>query len=394
MDLLEAKNLVINAGIKLVDTGLIARTWGNVSCRVNDEYFVITPSGKSYQSLTPKDIVKVKINDLSYDSEVKPSSEKGIHAKVYMLKPEINFVIHTHQVNASVIGASNLNSMEIVKEYKSIKGNVICAKYALPGTKKLCNNVVDVIKNSDQNALIMKNHGALCYGENYEDAFAVAMDLEDACQKFIEHLYQQKSKVEDSNKIELARSMLQGVDIADKKIEKDGKNKYNSRRVQNGFELYNNDEVIKYENKKNSDLSNISEQVFVHKRIYDLNSNINHIIVNNSPEIIQLANSSKILKPLLDDYAQIVGLRSKNVDKDPNNIAKALKKSPMVLVRGIGMISTGKTLDDALAVDLVSQKACKAYIGALLVGKIEYINRIECMLMRFVYLKKYSKQKY
>ena len=53
MDILEAKKIVVEAGKQLVSTGLIARTWGNVSCRIDDKQFVITPSGKAYEGLTP-----------------------------------------------------------------------------------------------------------------------------------------------------------------------------------------------------------------------------------------------------------------------------------------------------------------------------------------------------
>ena len=49
MDILQAKKEVIAAGLRLVETGLIARTWGNVSCRVDENSFVITPSGKPYE---------------------------------------------------------------------------------------------------------------------------------------------------------------------------------------------------------------------------------------------------------------------------------------------------------------------------------------------------------
>lgn len=31
----EAKELVIKAGLKLVESGLVARTWGNISARVS-----------------------------------------------------------------------------------------------------------------------------------------------------------------------------------------------------------------------------------------------------------------------------------------------------------------------------------------------------------------------
>lgn len=76
MELQKARELVIEAGKKLVETGLIARTWGNVSCRVNDKQFVITPSGRAYETLTPEEIVLVNIEDCSYDGDIKPSSEK------------------------------------------------------------------------------------------------------------------------------------------------------------------------------------------------------------------------------------------------------------------------------------------------------------------------------
>ena len=105
MDILEAKKIVVEAGKQLVKTGLIARTWGNVSCRISDTQFVITPSGRAYESLTPDDIVLVNMADLSYEGDIKPSSEKGIHAQCYLHRPEIGFVIHTHQANASIVSA-------------------------------------------------------------------------------------------------------------------------------------------------------------------------------------------------------------------------------------------------------------------------------------------------
>ena len=109
MEILEAKNLVIEAGKKLVKTGLIARTWGNVSCRVSPTQFVITPSGRAYETLTPDEIVLVNIADCSYEGNIKPSSEKGIHASVYEMRPEMDFVIHTHQPYASAAAAISPN---------------------------------------------------------------------------------------------------------------------------------------------------------------------------------------------------------------------------------------------------------------------------------------------
>ena len=59
-ELEEAKKLVVAAGKKLVESGLIARTWGNVSARISDTQFVITPSGRAYETLTPEELARLK----------------------------------------------------------------------------------------------------------------------------------------------------------------------------------------------------------------------------------------------------------------------------------------------------------------------------------------------
>ena len=157
-DILEAKQLVIKAGHRLLETGLIARTWGNVSCRISDTHFVITPSGRAYNNLTPDDIVLVKIDDLSYDGDVKPSSEKGVHAEVYKHRPDVNFVIHTHQLNASMVSVLRSDINFVPEKSASIIGDhVPVSSYGLPSTKKLKNGVVETLKRSDSKAILLSN---------------------------------------------------------------------------------------------------------------------------------------------------------------------------------------------------------------------------------------------
>ena len=166
----EARRLVIEAGLRLVREGLIARTWGNISARISDEQFVITPSGRAYDDLKPEELVVVNIADCTYEGDIKPSSEKGVHAAAYCLRPEINFIIHTHQYFASAVGVINRNLPFAP-----------CAAYGLSGTKKLRDAVGKAIaENPDDTAFLMTKHGALCLGKDCDDAFAVAEELERA----------------------------------------------------------------------------------------------------------------------------------------------------------------------------------------------------------------------
>ena len=167
----EARALVIEAGHKLLESELVARTWGNISVRISDTEFIITPSGRAYETLTPADLVKVRIDDLSYTGDIKPSSEKGIHADAYALRPDVNFVIHTHQLYASAIGVED-QDMPFAP----------CAGYGLPGTEKLRRAVWNaIVTNPDSRSFLMTKHGALCLGVSFDDAFRLAQELEENC---------------------------------------------------------------------------------------------------------------------------------------------------------------------------------------------------------------------
>ncbi len=178
MKILECKLKVIELGHSLVKHGLIARTWGNISVRVDKDSFVITPSGKAYETLTPDDIVHVNIKDLKHSGAVKPSSEKGIHAAVYDMKPNMNCVIHTHQKYASALSATQLK--EVPLEYM-----VPCATYGLPGTKKLKDNVASALIVA-KHAVIMKFHGALTFAITADEALEIAINLEVMSKNYIE----------------------------------------------------------------------------------------------------------------------------------------------------------------------------------------------------------------
>lgn len=179
------KKEVCEAGKRLLALGLVARTWGNVSIRVNDHQMVITPSGRKYDELTPDEMVVVNINTLKYEGQIKPSSEQKLHCQIYKNKPHINAVIHTHQLYGSIVAAAQKDVEILLPEHQIILGASIIktAPYALPNTKKITVSTEKAIENS--NAALMANHGVVCIGKSIEDAFIVAQTLEEACKYFI-----------------------------------------------------------------------------------------------------------------------------------------------------------------------------------------------------------------
>jgi len=185
MNIQEAKEKVCAAGKRLLQEGLVARTWGNVSIKVNDRQMVITPSGRKYDELTPEDMVLVDIYTLKYEGRLKPSSELKLHCEVYKTRPHIRSAIHTHQMFASIVAAAQRDVEVLDEAHQQVLGAKVikAAPYALPNTKKITVETARAIEGS--NAALMANHGVVCIGEDMEKAFTVARTLEQACERFI-----------------------------------------------------------------------------------------------------------------------------------------------------------------------------------------------------------------
>ncbi|HEX3077811.1 MAG TPA: class II aldolase/adducin family protein [Lachnospiraceae bacterium] len=388
----EAKERVVSAGIRLVQSGLIARTWGNVSCRISDSHFAITPSGRDYLTLTPEEIVTVAIADLSYSGDIKPSGEKAVHAEIYNNDPNVNFVIHTHQDNASVISAIGLNTICVDSSYPLLGEEVICASYGLPGTKKLRKGVAEALEQSKGNAIIMRNHGAVCFGKDEEEAFLVALDLETACNKFIEGQYKKIKNTINFNPNEMRQYVLAQITRKWKNNSYESIRPYcNSERTADGFILHvkNNRPIpVKFEQLGGP----FPKEIVIHNEIYRRNKNINYIIHSDEPNVLCVSQANVTLYPYVDDFAQIVGTKVRTLPNNSTRIAKALKRSSAVMIGNNGALCCGTSKGDALAVQMILEKNCKAYICGTLFGGVKPLSKVDSKLMRIVYLKKYSKQ--
>ncbi len=179
------KKEIIEGGLRLVKEGLVARTWGNISIRVDENFMLITPSGRTYETLTEVDIVLVNYHTSKHEGDIKPSSEKELHCEIYRTRPKINAVIHTHQMNASTVAAARREVPPILDDMAQIIGPTVrVAPYALPSTKKITKKTVKALKG--RNAALMANHGAVCVGRDLDEAFVVCQVLEKACKAFIE----------------------------------------------------------------------------------------------------------------------------------------------------------------------------------------------------------------
>ncbi len=346
----EARKLVIEAGLRLLENKLIARTWGNISARISKNEFIITPSGKAYDRLTPADLVKVKVSDCSYTGSIKPSSEKGVHAAAYAQRSHVGFIIHTHQYYASAVAA----------ECRSVR-TAPCAAYALPGTTKLKKAVAECIRsNPYENTFLMARHGTLVLGADMEEAFARAEKLEEKCKGLVASRVRldaaEPDKAFDTSKIDI--KALPCVKIVSYP--------YIMKCCEKGKTV-------------GAYIDDFAQIVGPDMQVVDCDE--------WTAERVLLGYSTNQRARGLAGKIPMTGALDRMGGQQPA-LNSAIGRNA-VLVKGVGAVCAGKTESDAEAIAMIVSKNCAASCYA---RYAKPLGNIDARLQRYVYLTKYSKQ--
>ena len=177
--ILSARESIVTMGKELIERKLVAGSWGNISVKIADGVYAVTPSGRGYANQKPEDIVIVDDACNSLDGELTPSSESKLHTAIYNACPEAKAIIHTHSIYASALAAMRKPVHAIIEDIvQIIGGRVECAEYALPGTQELADNAVKAMNG--RKGVLLANHGAVCWGKDLADALMVCEILEKA----------------------------------------------------------------------------------------------------------------------------------------------------------------------------------------------------------------------
>lgn len=174
----QIRKKIIALCLQMNNTGLNQGTSGNISARFK-EHMLITPSGIPYEDLVPSDIAKMKIDsdEFSWTGPSKPSSEWHFHRSILQTKPELNAIVHTHSMFATILSIARENIPACHYMIAAFGGNTVkCAKYATFGTPKLSASILAAMKN--RSACLLANHGMIAGGTDLDNAMWAAVELE------------------------------------------------------------------------------------------------------------------------------------------------------------------------------------------------------------------------
>lgn len=191
MKLRDLREEVFHANLDLVESGLVVLTWGNASGIDRKEgLVVIKPSGVSYASMRPDDLVIVDLDGVKVEGELRASSDLATHLELYRAWPGIGGVVHTHSKFGTAFAQAGsaipcygtthadfcpgdipciraLTEREVEDGYEDNTGKSIIEHYAK-------NN----LKPEEYPGAVLTHHGPFTWGKNAGKAAENAVVLE------------------------------------------------------------------------------------------------------------------------------------------------------------------------------------------------------------------------
>ena len=185
MILEKERQSITETGKRMIIARLTTGTGGNLSIFNREEGLIaIKPSGVPYQTMQAEDVVILKPTGEQVDGKLKPSSETKFHLAIYQARPDVNAILHSHQVHATTIACMGIELPAVHYLIGWCGDKVPLAPYATFGTQALSDNILSVL--GDYRACLLENHGLITLGTDLNQAFDIAEELELVAQIYIQ----------------------------------------------------------------------------------------------------------------------------------------------------------------------------------------------------------------
>jgi L-fuculose-phosphate aldolase len=177
---------IIGWGKLLFERRLVSGWGGNLSCRLDKKCFMITGQHAPLGFLSPKDLVALGQDGKPINTAQRASSETPMHLAVYA-GTDAQAIVHVHPPMVLAFSLTHESFVPLSYEEKYTIGEVPIIPQDTP-TVTRPQAVVEALKYHP--VVIIKGHGTVAIGKDFQEAFLITDLLEEAvhCQFFKERV--------------------------------------------------------------------------------------------------------------------------------------------------------------------------------------------------------------
>lgn len=178
------KQSLIDCALEMKRCRIITLCGGNVCLRLEDGNIAVTPSGLDYEIMTTDDICIVDIAGNKLEGHRRPTSDLEAILHIFREMPWVNATIHTHQPYATALGlVADVFPACLVSQIDALQGEVPVAPFTPSSDKGMGELTVQYANGS--NAVILRSHGVMAFGQSLQIALYAAVYLEEAAQTYL-----------------------------------------------------------------------------------------------------------------------------------------------------------------------------------------------------------------
>jgi L-ribulose-5-phosphate 4-epimerase len=178
---------IIDCGLRCYKSGFVTETEGNLSIRVSEDRFLVTPSHVPYESRQVEDVVLLDGGGNVIQGIRRPTSETRMHLGVYKARTDVNAIVHAHPLYCTMLAVMGEPLRPVLDEMLPYLGGVVeVTKFAPSGSAEIAAECVKSLGN--RSAVLLANHGNLCVGKNMSRAFQTAKYIEKYAQIYLQAL--------------------------------------------------------------------------------------------------------------------------------------------------------------------------------------------------------------
>lgn len=184
----ETRSLLVEHAASLFARGFSVGSAGNISARLDDGGYLITPTNSSLGRLDPARISRLDAAFVHIGGD-KPSKEVFMHRAVYTARADAGAVVHLHSTMATAVAClpdvNPDNPIPPLTPYfvMRVGRRMPIVPYYRPGDPAMEPAIHAAAR--DARAMLLANHGPVVSGKTLTDAVYAAEELEEAAKLFL-----------------------------------------------------------------------------------------------------------------------------------------------------------------------------------------------------------------
>jgi ribulose-5-phosphate 4-epimerase/fuculose-1-phosphate aldolase len=170
-------------GKALYDRGYSVGGGGNLSLKLPEGGFLVTPTGSCLGRLDPATLSTIDAAGKPV-AGAKPSKEFVFHHAVYGARPDAGAIVHLHSTYLTALSCletlDTANAIRPFTPYFVMRiGTLPVIPYYRPGSPKIAEALAALAPTVDTQAFLLANHGPVVLGSDIDDAVGNAEELEE-----------------------------------------------------------------------------------------------------------------------------------------------------------------------------------------------------------------------